>query len=656
MSSGLFGESEDSDKKAKAPKEKATTGAKRKKSSGSSAGAILPMPGAPLRLPTSWSAPQEFPRLSGVVGFDLETRDPNLKKSGPGWAYRDGGQIVGLSFAWDGGRQKGYWPIRHHGGGNLDPDNVLSWVRDTLSQEDLTIVAHNASYELGWLKREGIECKAKALCTYTTSALLNEYRKSYSLDNVAKDYLGVTKDESLLMNALAAYGLPGKDYIWALPAPYVGPYGEQDAVLALQLWEKFQQPLGEEGLHNILKIEHDLIPLLVQMRWNGVRVDVERAENASQILKLEYDEYLERVEKKLGQKLDVWAADSLIDACHRLKVEYPKTARGAASFQQDWLENHPHPILQAVTKLRTLDKIRGTFIDSYFLEGHTDGRLHPQFHPLRADDGGTVSGRLSSSNPNAQNLPSPEKTLFGNVVRGFLLPEEGQLWATLDYSQQEPRMAVHYAVISRLRGAEAAARAYRENPNQDFHQLVADITGLTRKRAKVINLGMLYGMGGGRLCADLGLPTVMRKGSRGEYLAPGPEGQAIIDQYHRAMPWIRDLQDTVTKKAEQRGFIKTLLGRRCRFGQGRDFARKALNRLIQGSSADQTKAAMLHNWREYGLVPLVQVHDELGYSVVDEEQALLAKKGMIECVELQVPTKVDLEMGPNWGDVKGLAA
>lgn len=616
----------------------------------------LPMPGAPLRLPSSWTAPTEFPRLSGVVGFDLETKDPDLKKNGPGWAFPDAGYIVGFSFAWDGGRQKGYWPIRHHGGGNLDEGQVLSFVRDTLAQNDLTIVAHNASYELGWLKREGIDCKAKTACTYTTAALLDEYRRSYSLDRVSEDYLGVKKDESLLMNALAAYGLPGKDYIWSLPATYVGPYAEQDAVLALRLWETFQEKIKRDQLEKVIELEFSLIPLLVEMRYRGIRIDMERAQNAVQVLQLEYDEFLLKVEKRLGQKLDIWTPDSIVDACFRMKEDYPKTARGGPSFQQEWLENHTNPVLRSIPKLRTLDKMRGTFIDSYFLQSCVNGRLHAQFHPLRADDGGTVSGRCSSSNPNLQNLPSPEKSAFGKVVRGFLLPEEGHSWATLDYSQQEPRMAVHFATLSKLRGAEAAAKAYRDNPSQDFHQLVADLAGISRKEAKVINLGMLYGMGGGLLCQSLGLPVVATVSKSGRsYMKPGPEGEALIRQYHLKMPWIRGLQDAVEGKAEQRGYIRTLQGRRCRFGEGKDFARKALNRLIQGSSADQTKLAMLHNWREYGLVPLVQVHDELGYSVASVEEARLAEKGMIECVELLVPSKVDLELGPNWGDVSKAA-
>jgi DNA polymerase I-like protein with 3'-5' exonuclease and polymerase domains len=299
-----------------------------------------------------------------------------------------------------------------------------------------------------------------------------------------------------------------------------------------------------------------------------------------------------------------------------------------------------------------LNKTRTTFLQSYVLDNQVGGRIHAQFNPLRDDDGGTVSGRFSSSDPNLQNLPARNEGV-GPLVRGLFLPEEGQLWAACDYSQQEPRLTVHYAALAKCSGAEAAVAAYQNDPTTDYHQLVAELTGLPRGQAKSLNLGMIYGMGGARLCHTLGLPTVMKTLRSGKTLeVPGEEGDTIIKQYHAKLPFVRELQEAVRRRAENTGYIRTLLGRRCRFGEGKDYAHKALNRLIQGSAADQSKAAMLNLWEGHGIAPLVVVHDELGCSVESEEQGSLVARTMEEATPLRVPSRADVGYGASWGEAK----
>lgn len=595
--------------------------------------------------------PHEFPRLSGVVGLDLETRDPNIKLRGPGWATGDG-EVVGISLAWGNG-ESGYWPIRHEPGGNLDPDIVLAFIGELIADASITLVGHNLLYDMGWLRREGYQHKAKLVDTFLAASLLDEYRASYSLDAVAKTYLGEGKDESLLEKSCKAWGLSGKGDLWRLPPTHVGPYAEADARQTLALWRALEPLLKSEELEGIFDIESRLLPLLLEMRWRGVRVDLERAESGQKVLLGKEEELLRWLEQKAGKTVDIWAADSIASACDSLGVAYERTTTGRPSFRQEWLVSHEHPFCKALVKARSVNKTRTTFLEGYVLGMSTNGRIHAQFNQLRSDDSGTVSGRFSSSNPNLQNLPARDDSL-GPWIRSLLLPEEGQLWAACDYSQQEPRLTVHYAALSRATGAEKAVDAYRNDPTTDYHQLVADLTGLPRKQAKALNLGMIYGMGGAKLCSSLGLPTKMittKSGAPRE--VAGEEGDAILEQYHQRMPFVKALQEDVTRRAGSRGFIRTLLGRRCRFGTGgKDFAYKALNRLIQGSAADQSKAAMLALWEEHQVCPLVIVHDEMGVSVSDEKAANHVARVMETAVELLVPSKVDVAIGDSWGTAK----
>lgn len=605
-----------------------------------------------VKVDSDWTAPTEFPRLSGVVGFDLETKDDGLRmKKGPGWCWADHGYIVGVGLAWGKG-EKGYWPIRHEGGGNLDEKMVLRWLRDELQSTDIQLVCHNATYDRGWLRREGIEPRCIVHDTQTAAALLDEYRRSYALDALGKAYLGRGKDETLLKKTAKRFGLDPKSDMWRLPAAYVGAYGSEDPRLTLDLWDRFQPLLAEEGLRDIYERERRLHEVLIEMRWRGVRVDVDGATAAIEVFEHEEEKLLQRIKEKVGFAVGIWEAESIAKAFDRLGIPYERTERGAPSFRQDWLKNHEHPIPRAITKARVLNKTRTTFLQSYVLDNQVKGRIHAQFNPLRDDDGGTVSGRFSSSDPNLQNLPARNEGV-GPLVRGLFLPEEGQLWASADYAQQEPRLIVHYASLAKCTGADLAVAAYHNDPTTDYHKFVAELTGLPRPQAKELNLGLGYGMGGALLCHKLGLPTVQKTLRNGRVIeVAGEEGDAIIKQYHAKLPFMRELQQSVERRGEQMGFIRTLLGRRCRFGEGKDFARKALNRLIQGSAADQSKAAMLDLWDDHRIAPLVVVHDELGCSVVDEAQGSLVVQAMQNATPLRVPSRADIGFGESWGAAK----
>ena len=607
---------------------------------------------------SSWSVPEVFPQFSETetVAVDLETYDPHLMTCGPGWATSRG-YIVGIGVATE--KWSGYFPIRHQGGGNLDEDIVLRWLRNLLSSTKRDVIFHNALYDVGWLRREGVEIKGNILDTIVAAPLVDEHRYSYSLDNLGEFYCNEKKDESLLRDAALAFGINPKSEMYKLPAKYVGPYGQQDAALTLKLWHKLKAEVVAQDLEKILAMECRLIPLLLEMRWRGVRIDEERAEQVSKQLSTEEQKLQVEIKRKYGAEVNLWANASLQEIFDKNKLWYPHTAKGMASFQKDWLEGHEHELPQLIVRARKLNKARTTLIEKMIQENCFNGRIHAEAHAMRNDRGGTVSGRFSYSNPNLQQVPARDPEI-GNLIRSLFIPEDGCQWGVFDYSQQEPRLTVHYADQMNLTGAKDAVAQYTDD-NADFHQIVADMAKIPRKQAKTINLGLSYGMGKEKLIKELGVDDL--------------EAEALFLQYHEKVPFIRALQDYCTRVAMDRGYIKTFAGRRCRFdlwenkyerstplplkdaqekygdNLKRSFTYKALNRLIQGSAADMTKLAMLGLW-EQGIVPHLQVHDEVDVSVVDQEQALLISKTMQDCVKLAVPLLVDVELGKSWGETK----
>jgi DNA polymerase I-like protein with 3'-5' exonuclease and polymerase domains len=606
--------------------------------------------------PTEWVMPDGYPDLSEAreVSIDLETCDPNLTSRGSGWPRKDG-YVIGIAVAVDGAAW--YFPIRHDNGSNLDAKQTLRWLADVCSVER-DYIMHNAMYDLGWLWAEGIEVKGRIVDTMIVAALIDENRFSYALNALGRDYLNERKSEKDLYEAANSFGVNAKSEMWKLPAHFVGAYAEQDAALTLKLWQFFKGVIVKEDIADIFDLELQVLKVVFDMRKKGVRVDLEKAE--------ELKVYLQREEEKVlqesgGTDIDIWAAASIAKAFDAKGLTYPKTPKsGQPSFTKNFLANHAHALPQAVVRARELNKARTTFIDTIIKHQH-NGRIHAEAHSLRSDDGGTVTGRFSYSNPNLQQVPARNAEI-GPMIRGLFLPEEGELWGAFDYSSQEPRLVVHYSSLLKLTGAQEFADQYNVDATTDFHQMAADIVGVPRKQAKDINLGLFYGMGKNKLAEQLGL----------EY----EDAKDLFKEYHGKVPFVQQLADYVVNRASNKGVIRTLLGRKCRFDKWepnayglykpqtyedayaehgpaikRAFTYKALNRLIQGSAADQTKAAMVALHKE-GITPLIQVHDELDISVAEPETASVIQEIMETCVDMQIPSVVDAEFGPSWGEAK----
>lgn len=601
---------------------------------------------------SDWEPVAEFPRLHGVIGLDFETKDPELKKYGPGWPRNNsGGHIVGFSLSADNWER--YYPIRHEGGGNLDAEQCLSYLRDIAKDTDVQFVCHNSPYELGWGKREGIRFANVPYDTQAGAALLDEYRQrnnmGYNLNAVSRDYIGVLKDTTLLAEAARYFGLRTKHDIWQLHSRYVGAYGEGDAGNARDVWFKMRPLLEAENLWSLAQLEFRYAVVATEMRWRGIRVDVERAHRFRDYLRKREEETALELQRLVGFEVPVWEAETLAKAFDKLHLDYPRTAKGKPSFTKGWLEKHKHPIAKYVRDIRRWEKARGTFVQGFFIDLATDGRVYPQVNPLPTDDAGTVSGRVSVEKPNVNQLSARDKEM-AKEVRGLCLPEEGAKWVSLDINQQEPRIAVHWAYLAQVAGAKQVVEMYRANPKIDFHQMVADIARIDRSPAKILNLAIIYGKGEAATCHELGFDTEWITTRNGKREVAGPEGRAFLAAYHKAVPFVNGLKEACKRAVKSKGYIRTLLGRRCRFGDDKSPLHTAVNRLVQGSAADQMKKAQVDMYEQHGEVPHCQVYDEVDISEFDPEQTERVRQCILNATPLEVPIVVDIARGDNWGE------
>ena len=608
---------------------------------------------------TEWLPPEDFPDLSkhDEISIDLETKDPNLNVRRGSGSVIGVGEVVGIAVAVRG--WCGYYPIAHEGGGNMDRKMVLKWFQSVLNTDSIKIF-HNAMYDVCWIRALGLSISGKIVDTMIASALVDENQMRYDLNNCSRRYTGKGKNETELYEAAKSWGVDPKAEMYKLPAMYVGTYAEQDAVITLGLWQELKKEINLQDLNSIMDMETELFPCLIDMKFKGVRVDVEAAHKLKKQLVAQEKQALEQIKKETGVDTQIWAARSIAQVFDKLKLDYDRTEiTSAPSFTKNFLVNHPHPLVKHIARAREINKAHTTFIDTIIKHSHK-GRIHAEINQLRGDNGGTVTGRFSYSNPNLQQIPARNKEL-GPAIRSLFIPEEGHTWGCFDYSQQEPRLVVHYATLQNLYGVSEVSEAYKEG-NADFHDIVADMAEIPRSQAKTINLGLFYGMGKNKLQAELGVSK--------------DKAENLFKQYHSKVPFVKQLMDNVMQRAEDSGKIRTLLGRLCRFhlwepnqfgihkalphdaalrehgpGIKRAFTYKALNKLIQGSAADMTKKAMIE-LHKAGVIPHIQVHDELDISVENPEHAQKIKDIMESAVDLEVPNKVDYESGPNWGIIK----
>ena len=605
-----------------------------------------------------WTTPSEFPDLRQYdeIAVDLETRDPDLKSKGSG-SVIGSGEVVGIAIAVQGASW--YFPIAHGNGPNMDRKKVLEWFKDTLASNAIKIF-HNAMYDVCWIRNLGIKINGLIVDTMIAASLVNENRFRYDLNSLSWDYLGHGKNEAILNEAAKEWGIDPKAEMWKLPAIHVGQYAEKDASLTFDLWQEMKKEILAQDIESVFDLETDLFPCLIDMKFKGVRVDVEKAHQLKEKLLAQETALLQEIKKETQIDAQIWAARSIAEVFDKLKLPYERTEKTKApSFTKNFLSEHNHPLVKKIAKAREINKAHTTFIDTIIKHEHK-GRIHADINQIRSDQGGTVTGRFSYSNPNLQQIPARNKDL-GPLIRSLFIPEEGHTWGCFDYSQQEPRLVAHYASLYKFPSVFEVIDAYGDDVKTDFHQMVADMAQIPRVQAKTINLGLFYGMGKTKLQAELGVSK--------------DKAKELFDQYHAKVPFVKQLMNSASNRAQDRGQIRTLLGRLCRghfwepnyFGMNkalpheealrehgpgikRAYTYKALNKLIQGSAADMTKKSMLDLYKE-GIIAHIQIHDELDLSVESPEQVNKIIEIMENAVKLEVPNKVDYESGKNWGDI-----
>lgn len=589
--------------------------------------------------PSTWTPPDpatlpEWPRR-GRVAVDLETWDPNLKTTGP--SVRTGGHIAGFSFAIEGGPEF-YLPIAHKGGGNLDEAQITRYMAHNLKRFEGELVGTNLAYDLDWLWYYGLRTNAsKYLDVMVASALINEHRRSHSLDANARRYLNETKVRTVLDEAADTF-FPGResgDVIALLHSKYVGAYATADSSQPLRILRKQEKEIEEQELDRVWNLESRVLPAIVAMKQRGVRVDKEQ---------------LQVMENKCLEMMGTWSSELAREASYRvrptdaMKSDIIRTAlrrcdvHAPESIDKDWLSSnsHKHKAINCVLQLRRWSTLLNLSVAS--VKRHLVGdRIHCNFNQVRDGKRGARYGRFSCSNPNMQHQPK-RGTEGAAEWRKVYIAEDEEEWCSLDYSQQEPRLLVHFAELAKLPRADEVGARYRDNPDMDFHGEMSAMASILRDHAKIIFLGLCYGMGVDKLKKQLS--------SRG---GEGGDATTVFRKFHSGVPFVAKLSELAGRVAKQRGYVKTLSGRRCRFPASMS-SHKALNRIIQGSAADQTKEAMACA-HEAGLPVNLQVHDELNISVSDRKVGQQLKEIMLDCVTLVVPSKVDVGYAQNWGEV-----
>ena len=648
-----------------------------------------PMPPIP---ETSWKPVSvgDLPdiRDAKTISLDTETFDPELSVNGPGWA-RNAGHMCGVSVAVEG--RQWYVPTRHTVQSELnhDPEVVTRWLNHIFSNENNTKVGANILYDLGWLKHEGVTVKGKIYDVQYAEALLKEDSK-VALDKLGEKYCGEGKTVDLLKEWILSYyggshtSQKWRGNIYRAPVTLTGHYAEQDAVLPLKILQQQWPLLDQQGLLPLFEMECSLINLLLEMRQEGVSVDVPYAERLDAEFAAEQKKIEDQLRHLVGFEVNVNASASLAKAFDELGLDYPRTKptknapNGNPSFVQEFLSGHQHEVPQLVTAVRELGKLRGTFIQGYLLDSHVNGKVHGSFNSLSTADGGARTGRFSSSNPNLQNIPTRSKQ--GKMIRRAFIPDPGHdHWRKDDYSQIEYRLLAHFAVGE---GSDTIRERYVEDPKTDYHEttanLIEEITGvvLGRGQTKNINFGLAYGMGVPKLAASLNVSI--------------SDARGLFKAYHEGVPFVQETIDAMSNRAAKLGYNETILGRRTRFDLWepngftphpplpyykavqqygynikRAYLYRTLNYTLQGSSADMMKAAMAKCYAD-GIfdvtgVPRLTVHDELDFSVRDRSPETVEafkemKRAMENVIPLRVPVVCDVEEGPTWGDVEEIAA
>lgn len=638
-----------------------------------------------------WKCPTELPDFMHwkTVGFDTETKDPDLIESGPGFVY-DKAHMIGFSVYCKETGYNEYFPVKHLTGQNFeDPRKWWLWLTELMAREDIEFVMANARYDLEVLASCEIQCKGKVVDIQVVEALIDEDQNAYSLDAILKRRGLPTKDKSKMEEELVRRGYVvekgrnrGKaDYsrLEMLEPEWVQEYATYDAKGVVDIYELQKTDIQQDELQTVFDLECELTPILFDMRWRGVPVDIPRAESMNAEMDVRCKEIHAEIKRQSNMNIDPFSTDSIAKYLDTMGIYVPKTDKDNNSVTNEYLQTLDDPVCKMLSEYRGTEKIRRDFVEGMVLQNSYKGRIHPQYYQTRGasfmsdgDVNGTRSGRIGAVNPNILQIPR-RNPVWGKKVRALFLPERGQKWCKADYNQQEPRILLHFAYLLKLEGASEARQIYIDRPETDYHQMMTDNVNairekeITRGQGKDINLGLAYGLGKVKMAGKLNIPQT--------------ESNNILESYHEANPFVRALQYKCIDVATMRGYVKTVLGRRRRFqsweavnwslSRGkttrdreeaekmwgrvrRSMTHKALNSIVQGSAADQMKRAIIDLYRT-GIRLSATIYDETGSSVDGVKEALMVRDAMLNAIKFEVPHHIVAELGPSWGYTEAIS-
>lgn len=608
---------------------------------------------------------RHFPDISSFneIAYDTETTGLNPKA---------GARVFGFSVSLPDGRDF-YWDVRE------TPESVV-WFNDSMQKFSGTIICHNLSFDYRVSKASGIFFPLdQSIDTCILACLINEHEKSYSLDNLSRKYTSFYKKGDALYEQLALI-FGGKatrnvqmKNIHKAPSDIVAPYAIGDTRATFALYQYQKAEIKRQKLERIVEFERQVTPVLIGAEEHGVRVDTAKAEKSVGLMSQEIIKAQERLDSLVGFHCNPHPGKSMD------KVFSPKwkdgrwiaidgtplneTSTGKASLDSDALRRMCHPAAKEISELRSLIKTRDTFLVGHVLESSYGGRVYPSINQTKGDKGGAISGRLSYAGPALQQIPDRNKAV-AKILKSVFLPDEGHVWVDSDMASFEVRIFAH------LVGTKDIIKSYEDDPETDFHQFVADMTGMVRNatyngqpNAKQLNLSMIFNQGNGTTAEKMAMPWdwdsfVNNKGEEIIYKKAGAEAMEVINRYHARLPGVKSLADGCRATAENRGWIFTKRGRHLRFPDKRK-SYKASGLLIQATSADENK----ENWLRISSVLedtggrlLLNTHDSYGMSLPEGESLEIAKK-VKKCVEenraLRVPLILEVQMpGKTWWESK----
>lgn len=615
------------------------------------------------------TAPEQLkpPNLARLEEYEIVA--PDVETTGLHW-YRD--KIFGVAVAAltkEGVIRSGYWDIR-------EQPRILEILKDKLPRCK-KVVNHSIKFDAHFLLNEGIRLPDVIECTSVRAALINEHEFLFDLDHLARKYLDRGKHTEVYQQLADLFGgKPTRDAqmqnLHRAPRTMVEAYATPDPELAIRLWQWQQREIDKQELQRIWALERELTPILVDVERQGIRVNEDLSHKT-----------IKRLNKTIGD------AQSLLDetAGHPVNANSPPQMRalfGAHMVGERWETDDSYPLektpggeasmtadvlralaergdkrAEAALTLRKMIKAR-SFLNNHVLGHAVGGRVYPNYNQTRGDNElGTGTGRFSVNDPALQQIPARDVDV-AELVRVVFEPEEGQEWSCADWNQFEFRWFAHYVNSPKIN------KIYADNPDADFHQTLADMSGLPRSarfagetaNAKQINLGLVFGMGEGRMALEMGLDYSVRERGNKQWFEAGPKAQEIFAKYHQSVPGVQTLLNNASAIARNRGYVQTIMGRHLRFPNGQ--YHKAGGLVFQGSSADSMKTKFIELWKasrgkDWRL--LLSVHDEADLSTPKKGGDLLRKeiKRTLECfdgiscpISCRIPIRCSINVGPNW--------